>query len=97
MAYLEGLLFTGKEEYRMSETKMGVPVYGGTAAFLDEWSYKVNTRRNALMFKKDDDAKKEAIAEYAAKVVEGLRDDALKVAMDLGYLSQLTDPQIVLS
>ena len=83
MAYLEGLTFQ-PGNVGMTETRQGVPNYNGSASTLQEWKFKVTTKKFAVLAIKDEGQRSERLAELTSKVTDGLSGDALKVAMDLG-------------
>ena len=83
MAYLEGLLFHS-DSHGIKETRSGVPSYNGSAAGLAEWRFKVLTKKAAIDNIADETIRAERLSDFVAKVTEGLTDNALKVAMDLG-------------
>ena len=68
----------------MTETKAGIPHFSGAASTLQEWKFKVITKKTALMAIKDVDVRRERMAELTSKVTDGLAGEALKIAMDLG-------------
>ena len=68
----------------MTETKAGIPHFSGAASTIQEWKFKVITKKTALLAIKDPDVRKEKMAELTSKVTDGLAGEALKVAMDLG-------------
>ena len=68
----------------MTETKAGIPHFSGAASTIGEWKFKVMTKKSALTAIKDDDTRRERMAELTSKVTDGLAGEALKVAMDLG-------------
>ena len=76
MAYLEGLTFqpgsTG-----MTETLQGIPNYGGSASTLQEWKFKVTTKKFAVLTIKDEGIRAEKLAELTSKVTDGLSGDGL--------------------
>ena len=69
-------------ETQLTETRGGVPVFAGTASGLPEWKFKVQQKKNAINARKDTSLRKEKLVELTTKVVDGLTDDALKIAMD---------------
>ena len=77
---LEGLLYgTGREG--LLNDKLGYPIYTGTASLFEEWQFRVMGKWDALAGDKDKDLRR---TELASKVSDALRDDAMKIAMDLG-------------
>ena len=60
-----------------TETKQGQFVFGGSVHDFHEWEFR--TMSNYLGAKEDD---RPALA---GRIVEGLRDDALTIAMKIGY------------
>ena len=60
-----------------TETKTGLFVYTGTTRDFHEWEFRTMTK---FLGTKDDDK-----PSLAGKIIEGLRDEALLVAMEMGY------------
>ena len=60
-----------------TETRQGFFVFTGAAVDFHKWEFRTMSKFQGT---KDED--KPALA---GKIVEGLRDDALTVAMDIGY------------
>ena len=58
-------------------------MYGGSASGLTEWKFKIVQRKKAIMQNKDEEQIPGRIQELVSKIVEGLHDDALQVAMDM--------------
>ena len=81
MAYLEGLTWGSQDA--LGETRAGMPIYSGTAHGLAEWSFKVRNRARVLAVMQDEEQKAVKLATLISQVIEGLTDDALKVAMDM--------------
>ena len=64
-ACLEGLLFdTGSHE--RTETRAGVPIYGGSASGFAEWELKVLMRCNAAEAEKDEAVRAQKIVELSS-------------------------------
>ena len=61
--------------------KAGYPIYSGTVSLSEEWQFRVMGKWDALAKDKDCDQKR---TELASKVSDALRDDAMKISMDLG-------------
>ena len=77
---LEGLLYgIGREG--LQNDKLGYPIYTGTASHFEEWQFRVMGKWDALAKDKDCDQTR---TELASKVSDALRDDAMKISMDLG-------------
>ena len=81
MAYLEGLTWGSQET--LGETRSGMPLYSGTAHGLTEWRFKVNNRKRAVMSIVDEELRSQKLANTVSQVIDGLSDEALKVAMDM--------------
>ena len=84
MAYLEGLIYKHSHDNVLAETRQGIPHYNGSAYGLAEWKFKVLAKKRALGSVKDQDERNMKMTDLAGKVTDGLTDDALKVAMDIG-------------
>ena len=77
---LEGLLYgSGREE--LVNDKAGFPIYTGTATHFEEWEFRVTAKWKAL---ENDEKKEQKRTELASKVTDALRDDAMKIAQDIG-------------
>ena len=79
---LEGLLFgSGREE--LQNDKAGQPIYAGSAALYGEWEFRVMAKFDSFggLDAKGRDNRR---TELASRVMDALRDDAMKIAMDLG-------------
>ena len=59
-----------------------MPLCNGTASGFQVWAYRIGVKLGALNFGTDKDDKRQKLIEYGAQVIEGLRDNALLVAMD---------------
>ena len=81
MAYLEGLTWGSQEA--LGETRAGMPIYSGTAHGLTEWISKVRNRCRVPEATEDPEQKAVQLAQLVSQVIEGLTDDALRVAMDM--------------
>ena len=84
MAYLEGLLYRPEGQSTTEETRAGAPRYAGQAWNLEEWKFRVLQKKKAIETMTDTDKIPEKIADLVSRVTDGLSDDALKIAMDLG-------------
>ena len=84
MAYLEGLLYRPEGSSTTEETQAGVPKYAGHAWNLEEWKFRVMNKKKAIEMMTDTEKIPEKIADLASRIIDGLTDDALKIAMDLG-------------
>ena len=74
--------FTNPKDGLLEETRSGIPIYYGNALGYDEWVFRVKVKKNAAERVKD--TKPEILVELGSKVVEGMRGEALRIAMDLG-------------
>ena len=80
---LEGLLFGSGREGCFQKDKAGQPIYSGTAGLYEEWKFRVMAKWDAMGGLKEED-KISKRKELASKVLDALKDDAMKIAMDLG-------------
>ena len=92
MAFLEGLSYGSKEA--LGETRGGMPIYNGTAHGLAEWTFKVRNRCRAPEATTDPEQKAVKLAALTSQVIEGLTDEALKVAMDMTDV-ELSSPNAI--
>ena len=79
----EGLLFGSGREGCLLNDKAGQPIYSGTAGPFEEWKFRVLAKWGALEGSQAEE-KDDKRTNLASKVVDALRDDAMKIAMDLG-------------
>ena len=80
---LEGLLFQQPGKESLSESKKGVPTYNGSSSGYSDFSFRVLTEYSSFDLIKDDDDRAKEKRMYGAKLVKGLTDEALRIAMDL--------------
>ena len=73
-----------QSNFRYEETRQGQFIFNGSPADFHEWEFRT--------LSKFDGTKEEDRPALASKIVEGLRDDALIIAMDIGHkaLSEIT-------
>ena len=79
MTFLGGLTWRAQEA--LGETRAGMPIYSGSAHGLTEWKFKVLNRRRAPEAIQDPEQKAIKLATLSSQIIEGLTDDALKVAV----------------
>lgn len=72
---LDGLTFGNKEVLR--ETKRGLPLFNGSAHNFSEWRSKIENRKRVIEAISDEGR------ELVTDMIDGLSDDALKIAMDM--------------
>ena len=77
---LEGLLYVSGRE-GLANDKAGYPIYSGTASHFEEWEFRIMGKWKAL---DGDEKKDQRRTELSSKVTDALRDDAMKIAQDLG-------------
>ena len=87
-AVMDGLVWRKATTEQIQTTKSGMPIYNGSAIGFREWRFRVMGKFDAVSRRDDAEAQK---CEVAAKVLDGLTDDAMAVAMDLGR-SKLVAP-----
>ena len=68
----------------MQETKAGLPYYAGNPYDFEQWHFVVMGKYDTYASKRDKEVQEQDRIELSVKVIEGLKDDALKCAMDLG-------------
>ena len=81
MAFLEGLTWGSHDS--LGETRAGMPIYSGTAHGLSEWKFKLQNKRRVSEATVDEEQKAIKLAQLISQVIEGLSDDALRIAMDM--------------
>ena len=84
MAYLKGLLYTAERAHEMQETRLGVPMYSGTAHDLEEWKFRVLTKVEAVKRVQKEEDRTVKMAELCSRILDGLSGEPLRIAMDLG-------------
>ena len=77
---LEGLLY-GFGREGVANDKAGYPIFSGTASHFEEWEFRVMGKWKALA---GDEKKDQKRTDLSSKVTDALRDDAMKIAQDLG-------------
>eukprot|EP00974_Lingulodinium_polyedra_P000217 20014-Lingulodinium_polyedra.AAC.1 len=80
-ALLKSLCYDPKGQDIVKQTKGGLPYYDGNPYDYEAWHFIVMGKYDSYDKKT---TKAQDRAELAMKVVEGLTDDALKCAMDIG-------------
>ena len=80
-AFLEGLTWGSHDS--LGETRAGMPIYSGTAHGLAEWKFKLQNKRRVSEATVDEEQKAIKLAQLISQVIEGLSDDALRIAMDM--------------
>ena len=80
-AMLRSLCWDPTFQQAPQQTNAGMPVYGGNFYDFETWFFKVKTKYDSY---ENKETKVQDRIELATKVIEGLTDDALKCAMDLG-------------
>ena len=83
-ALLKSLCYDPRGQDIVQQTKAGLPYYDGNPYDFGQWHFVVMGKFDAYASKKDIDARDQDRIELSVKVIEGLKDDALKCAMDLG-------------
>ena len=58
-------------------------VYSGSAFCFDEWKFKVNRCKRAVVGIQDDERRTQEQVSVISKIIDRLADDALKMAMDM--------------
>ena len=79
---LEGLL-CGSGREGLQNDKAGQPIYSGTAGLYEEWKFRVMAKWDAMAGLKEEDRISKR-KDLASKVLDALRDDAMKIAQNLG-------------
>ena len=83
-ALLKSLYYDPRGPDTVQQTKAGLPYYDGNPYDFEQWHFVVMGKFDAYVSKKDIDARDQDRIELSVKVIEGLKDDALKCTMDLG-------------
>ena len=83
-AVLAGLVYDPKGQGYQQATRAGNPIYAGDAYGLDTWKLRVLSHWTFLAAQgsEEEDIQRQDRyrAQYASKVLEGLTDDALRIA-----------------
>ena len=80
----KGMLIIADCAGDVSQTKAGLPYYDGNPYDFEQWHFVVMGKYDAYASKKDSEVREQDRIELSVKVIEGLKDDLLKCAMDLG-------------
>ena len=83
-ALLKSLCYVPRGQDTVQQTKAGLPYYDGNPYDFEQWHFVVMGKYDAYASKRDQDVRDQDRIELSVKVIEGLKDDALKCAMDLG-------------
>jgi hypothetical protein len=80
---------SGENRTEHDATRSGIPIYAGEITGIEDWKFKIMTRYKACTVDPlgDNDGTAATASkqkELGGKLAEGLRDDALRVAMDMG-------------
>ncbi len=81
---LRGLLYEPGRREQLQETRRGAPIYDGTPDMYEEYRFRVEGKLRAV-----SQAAEESVdykhAELAGQLFGGLKEGALRVAMDMGH------------
>ena len=83
-ALLKSLCYDPHGQDTVQQTKAGLPHYDGNPNDFEQWYFVVMGKYDAYASKKDVEVQTQYRIELSVKVIEGLKDDALKCAMGLG-------------
>ena len=83
-ALLKSLCYDPRGQDTVQQTKAGLPYYDGNPYDFEHWHFVVMGKYDAYASKKDVEVQTQDLVELSVKVIEGLKDDASKCAMDLG-------------
>ena len=83
-ALLKSLCYDSRGQDTVQQTKAGLPYYDGNPYDFEQWHFVVLGKYDAYARKRDKEAREQDRIELSVKVIKGLKDDALKCAMDLG-------------
>ena len=83
-ALLKSLCYDPRGQDTVQQTKAGLPYYDGNPYDFEQWHFVLMGKFDAYASKKDVEVRDQDRIELSVKVIEGLKDDALKCAMDLG-------------
>ena len=83
-ALLKSLCYDPHGQDTVQQTKAGLPYYDVNPYDFEQWHFVMVGKYDAFASKRDKEAREQDRIELSVKVMEGLKDDALKCAMDLG-------------
>ena len=83
-ALLKSLCYDPRGQDTVQQTKAGLPYCDGNPYDFEQWHFVVMGKYDAYASKKDVEVQTQDRIELSVKVIERLKDDALKCAMDLG-------------
>ena len=96
-AALAGLVFDPKGQGYQEATRAGAPIYAGDAYGFDTWKLRVMSHWTSLAAQgeRDEEVKRQdrGRVQYASKVLEGLTDDAFRIAEDSRWTSSSTQEE----
>ena len=81
-ALLKSSCYDPRGQDTVQHTKAGLPYYDGNPFDFEQWHFVVMQKYDAYASKKDVEVQTQDLIELSVKVIEGLKDDALKCAMD---------------
>ena len=81
-ALLKSLCYDPRGQDTVQQTKAGLPYYDGNPYDFEQWHFVVMGKYDAYASKKDVEMRTQDLIELSVKVIEGLKDDALKCATE---------------
>ena len=83
-ALLKSLCYDTRGQDRVQQTVAGLAYYDGNPYDFEQWHFVEMGKFDAYASKKDVEVRDQDRIELSVKVIDGLKDDALKCAVDLG-------------
>ena len=81
---LTGLIYNASLRGDVGDSKKGILYYDGSAAGFEVWNYRVQVKLGAMNSIQDAQERDQKLVEFGSYIVEGLSDEALLIAIDLG-------------
>ena len=81
--FLSGLCYEPGKKESLEETRRGAPIYDGTPDCYEEYKPRVEEKPHAAE-QAEEENKFYKHAELAGQLFDGLKEEALRVAMDIG-------------
>ena len=81
---LTGLIYDAQLRGNVGDSKKGILYYDGSAAGFEVWSYRVPVKLGAMNSMQEEAERDQKFVEFGSSIVEGLSDEVLLIAMDLG-------------
>ena len=82
--FLTGLIYSAQLRGDVGDSKKGILYYDASAAGYEVWNYSVQVKPGAMNVILDAAERDQKLVAFRSSIVEGLSDEALLIAIDLG-------------